>query len=383
MRILLLDSNQRLAISHVEKLSLKHTVKIHTGTNFMESMLSFCPDVVLLYDRSDDADSGISNNCSESLIRHVKGGMMGGFIHLIVATDHLNLENRLRLFRLGADAIIEDPISVEEIELRLLCIGRIRQQIDHLWNAQNHANDWYNRMEAIIRQKTAEISLTRNTTVFVIAKLAESRAIGTGRHLERIRDYCDVLTRELFRRGVYSEIDSTFIEDIYWASPLHDIGKIAIPDAILLKEGPLTSAEFSVMKQHSVVGATTLQQAMEASGFSSFLSMAIDIALNHHEKYNGSGYPDKVTGERIPISAQIVAVADVFDAISSTRVYKKAMEPELVRQTIERESGSHFNPEIVSAFTAKFDSFLEIYESHRDAPPEPMNLQDNFLMGRI
>ncbi|GHV10446.1 hypothetical protein AGMMS50229_21510 [Campylobacterota bacterium] len=165
--------------------------------------------------------------------------------------------------------------------------------------------------------------------------------------------------------------DHTKGVDLYNASPLHDLGKVAIPDDILLKQGPLTAAEFEVMKRHSVIGADALQLAMQQSGYSSFLAMSIDIARHHHERFDGQGYPDGLAGLEIPLSAQIVTVTDVFDALTSQRVYKKAVAPDVVKIMIEQDAGRKFNPAIVRAFTQRFNDFIDIYISHRDVPAEP------------
>jgi putative two-component system response regulator len=207
--------------------------------------------------------------------------------------------------------------------------------------------------------------------VFVIAKLAESRVHGMGQHLERMRDYSIVLAEELYRQGIFPEIDRKFIDDIYNASPLHDIGKIAIPDTILGKPGRLTKEEFEIMKQHSEIGAQTLQSAMLHAGYCSFLAMSVDIARYHHERFDGAGYPEGLAGLDIPLSAQIVSIVDVFDALTSHRVYKKAIPPDAVKLMIEQDADTRFNPAIVQAFTCHFDDFMEIFLAKRDIPAEP------------
>ncbi len=163
---------------------------------------------------------------------------------------------------------------------------------------------------------------------------------------------------ELGRCGPYSaRIDERFLQDLYRASPLHDIGKVAVPDAILQKPGPLTREEFEVMKRHVLAGAETLDQARDYVGRGSFMDMAAEIARYHHEKFDGSGYCEGLRGQAIPLPARIVALADVYDALTLRRVYKPAMSPKVAYDIILGESGAHFDPAIVEAFARCFDEF--------------------------
>ena len=218
-----------------------------------------------------------------------------------------------------------------------------------------------NNLETLVEERTAQIAETRDMAVFVLASLAESRDPETGEHLERIRSYCHILAEELRRNSQYAEwIDDKFIEDLYRSSPLHDIGKIGIPDSILLKPGTLTDEEFEIMKHHPVIGAEALGGAMKNNRAASFLEMAIDIARYHHERFDGTGYPDGLKGQEIPLSARIVALADVYDALTSTRVYKPAFRPEVAYMMIKEERGNHFDPVIVDAFITRYNDFLQV-----------------------
>ena len=147
-------------------------------------------------------------------------------------------------------------------------------------------------------------------------------------------------------------VDRQFLEDLYRSSPLHDIGKVAVPDSILQKPGPLTPAEFDEIKKHVTVGGQTLEMARDRVGPGTFMDMAADIARYHHEKFDGSGYCAGLRGEEIPLSARIVALADVYDALTSRRVYKPPYDPEVARDIVARESGLHFDPVVVDAFLA-------------------------------
>jgi len=194
-----------------------------------------------------------------------------------------------------------------------------------------------------------------------LAQLAESRDPQTSGHLERMRAYTQILAERLADRGPYADqIDERFLEDLYRSSPLHDIGKVGIPDRVLLKPSPLTPEEFEIMKTHTVIGSTALGRAARQCAFHGFLDMAAEIALRHHERFDGTGYPGGLKELDIPLAARIVAVADEFDALSSVRVYKDAMSLEAVRRSIEAEKGRHFDPVVVDAFGDCCGQFAKI-----------------------
>ena len=229
-----------------------------------------------------------------------------------------------------------------------------------------------NRLDELVQERTAQITETRDVAMFVLASLAESRDPETGEHLERMRSYCHILAEELRNDSCYCEqIDDKFIEDLYRSSPLHDIGKVGIPDCILLKPGSLTDKEFEVMKQHSIIGAEALGRTIRSVTIAGFLEMAADIARWHHERFDGTGYPDGLKGNQIPLSARIVAIADVYDALTSSRVYKPAFRPEIAYMMMCQERGKHFDPVIVDAFIARHDDFLQVRkltEAEKTAP---------------
>ncbi len=191
--------------------------------------------------------------------------------------------------------------------------------------------------------------------------MAESRDPETGEHLERIRIYCQILAEELKANSPYSnQIDNKFIENLYRSSPLHDVGKVGIPDKILLKPGALTESEFDIMRQHTTIGAESLEKSCRHADSGGFLEMAVDIARYHHERFNGTGYMEGLSEYQIPLCARIVALADVYDALTSARVYKEAFRPEIARLMIEEERAEHFDPAIVDAFLARYEDVLKV-----------------------
>ncbi len=187
--------------------------------------------------------------------------------------------------------------------------------------------------------------------VTTVTKLAEARDHEPGKHIERIQYFCRMLAIELRKMPRYRDlIDDDFLEDIFVASPFHDIGKIAVPDAILFKPASLSPEEFMIIKTHSTIGMNYLKLAAFAYPQNSMLRMAVEIAGYHHEKWDGSGYPEGLAGEAIPLAARIMSVADVYDALRSKRIYKDAYTDEISTQIIRNGRGKHFDPDITQAF---------------------------------
>lgn len=222
-------------------------------------------------------------------------------------------------------------------------------------------------LEDELRNSYDHLSNTREVTILGLAKLAEYRDKATGGHLERIREYSKALTREVARHPEYSDyITDKYVEALYLSSILHDIGKVAIPDAILLKPGKLDPDEFEIIKQHASLGGDAIKEAEAQIKGKSFLTMGKEIAYYHHEKWNGKGYPAGLEGRRIPLSARIVALVDVYDALTTDRIYKKAYPHEKAKEIILNERGKQFDPDIVDAFLAIENSFKTISETYRD-----------------
>jgi response regulator RpfG family c-di-GMP phosphodiesterase len=206
------------------------------------------------------------------------------------------------------------------------------------------------------------------STVKGLAKLAESRDPETGDHLFRMSHYSAMVAEELGKTDKYRElIDTNYVRDILKFAPMHDIGKVGISDSILLKPGKLDDNEYNIMQQHPLIGADVLrrcEEQMNAVGRSVF-QIGIEIAESHHEKFDGSGYPFQLQGEAIPLSARIVAVADVFDALTSKRPYKEAWSVEKALALLDEESGRHFDPEVITAFKQAIPRIMGIYEQHK------------------
>lgn len=213
------------------------------------------------------------------------------------------------------------------------------------------------RLESEVERRTIRGLSILHGLVFGLAKLADYRDTDTGRHLERICRYCQLLGEELL--GRHPQVDIAWIERLKLASSMHDIGKVGIPDSILLKAGPLTPDERRVMERHPVIGADTLIAIRQRVGDDELINMGIQVTLSHHEKYDGTGYPYRLQGEQIPLAARIVALADVYDALTSERVYKRPYSHEEAVERIRAARGTHLDPELVDAFLAARARFDE------------------------
>lgn len=267
---------------------------------------------------------------------------------------------------------LHDVHSVSGIEFRLRinkheiveveCNARRIQSNSNLNGYQLVMRDISARktMQRELTKSQNQIAQARMATILGLARLAEYRDEDTGAHLERMREYARILAEELSTWPAYqSHITKTYIEDIYYASILHDIGKVGIPDAILFKQGKLTEEEFSIMKKHSLFGGEVLETVATENAERSFLTLGKEIAYFHHEKWDGSGYPNGLQAEAIPLSATIVALADVYDALTSKRCYKPPFSHNKAREIILQGKGKHFAPDIVDAFLNRESDFIQ------------------------
>jgi putative two-component system response regulator len=224
-------------------------------------------------------------------------------------------------------------------------------------------------LDAEVGRRIADTQHIQDVSIHALARLAEIRDNETGNHLRRTQEYVRTLAEALKDHPRFaSALDAATITLIAKSAPLHDIGKVGIPDSILLKPGKLTPAEWEVMRTHSALGAEAIEHAEHDSDRPvAFLKHAKEIARSHHEKWNGKGYPEGLAGDAIPVSARIMALADVFDALISRRVYKEPMSYDAAREIIINDRGSHFDPDIVDAFIDRFDAFREIAEQYADS----------------
>jgi putative two-component system response regulator len=276
------------------------------------------------------------------LAEAIRRGGFDSYVYFILLTSHNAVDERVRGLSAGADDFIAKPFEPSELLARVASAERI-------------------------------LSLeTRDVAIFAMAKLAESRDPETGAHLERVMSYSRVLAQQLLALGHFTDqIDAEYVRLLYSTSPLHDIGKVGIPDSVLLKPGRLSDREFEIMKTHTTIGADTLEAALKRFPKTRFLRMARDIAAAHHERYDGTGYPAGLAGDAIPLCARIVALADVYDALTSKRVYKDAFAHDIAKGIILKDAGTHFDPRVVEAFVAAEEAFVAIRDRFGEAPPAP------------
>lgn len=275
------------------------------------------------------------------LCRMIRESDREHYLYVMLLTARNRPDSIVQGLRSGADAFVTKPIGVEELTARV---------------------------EVAERMLAME---TRDVAIFALARLAESRDPETGQHLERVRTYARILAQEVADvSGLGDTIDGEFIRLIYATSPLHDIGKVGIPDAVLLKPGKLTPEEFTVMKKHAAIGAETLDAAFKKYPRARFLQMAREIAASHHERWDGKGYPCGLRGMEIPLSARIVSIADVYDALTSKRVYKDAFPHDEAVRIIREGSGTQFDPRLVEAFLRIVETWERISLELRDHAEE-------------
>ncbi len=331
------------------------------GSRALALMKEWPPDVVLLDIRMPVMD-GLQT------VRRIKADASIRHIPIVIVTGVDDTKARLEALRLGADDFLLKPPHVAELTARVRSLVKVKAYHDHLLNYQRELEERVERRTRELRQTLDELrganeKLKRSSlnTIYCLSRAAEHKDEGTAAHIQRIGDYARAIGRQL---GMSEEE----LEMLLYATPMHDIGKIGIPDRILLKPGRLDADEWEIMQRHTVIGAQIL--AVESDGF---LSIARTIALSHHERWDGTGYPQGLAGEAIPLSGRIAAVADVFDALSSNRPYKRASTLEESAGTVAEGRGSHFDPRVVDAFLAVQEEIFSVKLSLEDASqgPEP------------
>ncbi|MGC9259045.1 MAG: HD domain-containing phosphohydrolase [Phycisphaerae bacterium] len=335
MRVLVLEDNKvSLAlISHTLSAAGHEVVCTESAQEALEIMRKGLARLIV-------ADWEIQSPLSAlALCQTIRREEVWGYVYIILITSLNDPQERVRGLTAGADDFISKPYDPDELVARVHSGERVLS------------------------------TDTRNLAIFAMAKLAESRDPETGMHLERVQTYSRLLSQEMAGNPQYQDvITANFIRWIYLTSPLHDIGKVAIPDYVLLKPGRLTDREFAVMKTHTTLGANTIDIALHKFPQAEFLRIAREIIATHHERMDGAGYPTQMRGLEIPVSGRIVAVADVYDALTSRRLYKDAFPHDIARAMIEAGSGTQFDPDVVATFVKIQDAILEVKERFAESP---------------
>lgn len=287
------------------------------------------------------SDINMPNMDGHQLCRMVRGSQDHAFMPILIVSTMADKEDIAMLLNAGADDYVIKPFATEEFLARLKAHIRVRHLYSELSMANSRLKTFNESLEKMVEFRTSELHEANMEALMMLAVASEYRDTDTGNHVRRIAGY----TRHIALTMNYSE---TKAEEISYSSILHDVGKIAIPDAILKKPGSLTDGEFNLMKGHSVHGEAILNSK------SGFFKMGREVARWHHERFDGSGYPDGLVEYQIPLAARITAVADVFDALTNKRVYKEAWPMEKAYQYIIEGAGKHFDPLVVEAFSKIF-----------------------------
>ncbi|NEX21938.1 two-component system response regulator [Thiorhodococcus mannitoliphagus] len=326
----------------------------NNGQRALELAFRSPPDIILC----DVMMPGINGF---EVCRQLKANPATARVPVIFVTAAMDVEDEQTGFEVGAVDYIHKPLTPAIVLARL----RTQIQMKRWQDFMENQSAWL--QEEVSRQVDQVLQL-QAASIHVMVSLAEFRDEETGNHIRRTQGYVRLLGRWMLEQGIYPErLTVASVDQIAQAAPLHDVGKIAIPDHILLKPERLTPEEFAVMKTHATRGFEILEQARKSMGEDNpLLIYASEITRYHHERWDGSGYPEGLSGESIPLSARLMAVADVYDALRSSRPYKKPFTHEVSSNLIAEGSNTHFDPKVVDAFMAVQDEFAEIAESLAD-----------------
>ncbi|WP_295445847.1 two-component system response regulator [uncultured Thiodictyon sp.] len=296
-----------------------------------------------------------------AVLAHLREDPVTRDIPVIFVTALDDTRTEVLGFTAGAVDYIGKPFVPAVVQARVRTHLELKLARDRL----SDQNAW---LEQEVNRRMEENAMIQEVSIRALAHLAEIRDLETGNHILRTQGYMRELAESLRDHPRFSAVLTPhFIEVLVRSAPLHDIGKIGIPDQILCKPGPLTPAEWTVMKTHAALGADAIAWAERSLPRPlEFLALAREIARWHHERWDGHGYPDGLAGEQIPLAARLMALADVFDALVSERIYKRPMPFAAAREIISAGRGSHFDPDVVDAFLAQFDTFAAIARRHQD-----------------
>ena len=312
------------------------------------------PDLILL-------DIMMPGMDGYEVCRQLKANLLTGEIPVIFLTAKTAVEDEKRGLQMGAVDYITKPISPPIVLARVKIHLALKAQADFL-------RDKSDFLETEVAKRTREVVAIQDVTILAMASLAETRDSDTGNHIRRTQFYVKALAQHLSTHPKFAaQLTDNTIQMLFKSAPLHDIGKVGIPDHILLKPGRFEPEEFEIMKTHTTLGRDAIAHAERQLGMTvDFLSTAKEIALSHQEKWDGSGYPQGLAGEAIPLSARLMAVADVYDALISRRVYKEGMSHEKAVSIIQEGRGTHFDPDVADAFVVLQDEFRAIAAEFAD-----------------
>jgi response regulator RpfG family c-di-GMP phosphodiesterase len=288
-------------------------------------------------------------------------------LKVIMSSGSANSDTMAQMLLAGADDFVTKPFSVVQLQSRVKAALRLKDAQDRTDRLNGHLLTVNRELEESLGTRDSALIQARNALVLALAKLVEQRASETASHLTRMQKYCRCLAEEAARSSFGAQIDAAFIEVLECCAPLHDIGKVGLPDHILLKPGKLDGDERVLMQTHTLIGAETLQEVAQYHGSAmAFLQMAIDIVRHHHERFDGTGYPDRLAGSDIPLSARLVTIADVYDALRSRRAYKPALSHAAALQVMLEANSGQFDPALLQVFQRCAPQFERIYRESPD-----------------
>lgn len=364
-KIMIVDDepiNIKVVQKHLKLAGYQNFVTCSDPREALETIIAEMPDVILI-DIMMPYVSGLD------ILRMMREDKRLAIIPTIVLTASDNEQTKLEALELGAADFLSKPVNSAEL------VARVRNAL-LVKSHHNHLKNYAKELEQQVRRRTAELAASRLELIHCLARAAEYRDNETGRHVIRVGRYAEIIAKKM-------GLDEVTAELIGHAAPLHDMGKVGIPDSILLKQDKLTPEEFEIMQKHSLYGKHTFEpmsrdewRTFKAHTFlgemimdvesSPIITTAAKIALTHHEKWDGTGYPLGLSGEDIPLAGRITAVADVFDALSSRRPYKPAFPMGRCFEIIQEGYGTHFDPKVVDAFMACREAIINIRIEHTD-----------------
>ncbi|MBF6570728.1 MAG: response regulator [Candidatus Binataceae bacterium] len=338
------DESMRLLLRRQMENDGYRVVTAENGFSAIEKATGEPPDVVLL----DALMPGIDGFEVAARLKSAERTATAQIIMVTVLEDH---QSRLRALKAGVQEFLSKPVDRSELSVRVHNVLMLKRY-------SNFLADQNRILEQKVQERSHQVLTSYRETIATLTRAASYKDEVTGAHVQRISYYTEDIAHAI-------SMNPEFCETIRYASPMHDIGKIAIPDAILQKHAPLNQQEWEIMKSHSALGAQLL-----GTGDSPYLRMGAEIALNHHERWDGSGYPSRLKGEVIPISARIMNICDQYDALRSARPYKSALSHEAVVEVITVGDGRtlppHFDPDVLEAFKRCAARFREIFETVAD-----------------
>jgi putative two-component system response regulator len=332
-----------------------------SGEDALEQARRFSPKIAVIA-------ASLPHDDGFQVCRQLKSQPSATCPQVIVISTSPSGKEQVQALEAGADDYLPaDPLHGELLLSKLRLHSRLQDATTRL-KLSGTANQTYgSKLERLITERTRDLIESQEVSLVTLTLMAEYREPEGGQRLWRKRYYASIVAAQLSRKGPYADdIDVTFIDNLYRATALQDIGKIGVSNSILLKKGPLTPEEWEMSKEHTIIGSALLSQLLPDADDGGFLETATAIARWHHEKFDGSGYPSGLSGQKSPLPARIVAVVDAYDALTDPRVLKIAESPKAARDKIIEESGRQFDPVVVEAFQACLDELVDVRKSLDD-----------------